>query len=54
VKCIICPDCGAHLDFGEKCDCRQEREKREQEYKQSMPPLKTEKGGQLSWIELSA
>lgn len=21
----ICPYCGAHLDFGEKCDCRTER-----------------------------
>jgi len=18
----ICPDCGSHLDFGEKCDCK--------------------------------
>ena len=21
---ITCPDCGAHLDHGEKCDCKQE------------------------------
>ena len=21
----ICPDCGCHLDPGEKCDCREER-----------------------------
>lgn len=21
-----CPHCGAHLDFGEKCDCRAKRE----------------------------
>lgn len=20
----ICPDCGAHLDHGEKCDCKEE------------------------------
>ena len=20
-----CPDCGAHLDPGEKCDCRKEK-----------------------------
>lgn len=20
-----CPHCGAHLDFGERCDCQQER-----------------------------
>ena len=23
----ICPDCGCHLDPGEKCDCREERER---------------------------
>lgn len=22
----VCPDCGAHLDAGEQCDCKQERE----------------------------
>lgn len=22
----VCPDCGAHLDFGERCDCKNERE----------------------------
>lgn len=22
----ICPDCGCNLDFGERCDCRQERD----------------------------
>lgn len=22
----ICPDCGAHLDPGEKCNCREEAE----------------------------
>ena len=21
---VTCPDCGAHLDYGEKCDCRKE------------------------------
>lgn len=21
-----CPDCGAHLDFGEKCDCKRKQE----------------------------
>lgn len=21
-----CPDCGAHLDSGERCDCRDEKE----------------------------
>ncbi len=23
----ICPDCGCHLDPGERCDCREERER---------------------------
>ena len=22
----ICPDCGSHLDSGEKCDCKAEQE----------------------------
>lgn len=22
-----CPECGAHLDSGEECDCREERER---------------------------
>lgn len=22
----ICPDCGAYLDFGERCDCRDKEE----------------------------
>lgn len=24
MKYSICPECGAHLDFGEACDCRRE------------------------------
>ncbi len=24
-KCKVCPDCGCNLDFGEKCDCREEK-----------------------------
>ena len=23
MKFNICPDCGAHLDFGEVCDCKE-------------------------------
>lgn len=23
-----CPDCGAHLDHGEQCDCRKEKNKK--------------------------
>lgn len=26
-----CPDCGCSLDPGERCDCRNEREKKEDE-----------------------
>lgn len=22
----ICPECGAHLDFGERCDCHDKKE----------------------------
>lgn len=27
----ICPDCGCTLDPGEKCDCRKEKERKEEE-----------------------
>lgn len=30
MKFNICPDCGAHLDFGEVCDCSHEKENDEQ------------------------
>ena len=26
MKFIKCPVCGSHLDYGEKCDCAEERE----------------------------
>ena len=25
MKYVICPRCGNHLDFGEKCDCEEEQ-----------------------------
>lgn len=28
MKYNICPDCGAHLDFGEACNCKEEAETR--------------------------
>lgn len=37
VKCRTCENCGANLDFGERCDC--EREVREQ----SQAPQQIEK-----------
>ncbi len=26
MRCQICPECGAHLDFGERCDCHDKKE----------------------------
>ena len=26
MKFVKCPLCGSHLDYGEKCDCTEERE----------------------------
>ena len=37
----VCPDCGAHLDPGEKCDCRVGAEKREG---QTMADIREEVG----------
>lgn len=31
----VCPNCGAHLDSGERCDCKDEKE----------PPKETEEKG---------
>ncbi len=47
----ICPDCGAHLDPGETCDCRVEQEHMEKEKQRReseiIKMLTTEKNGQL-------
>lgn len=32
----ICPDCGASLDPGEKCDCRDEKERKQEFYSQHL------------------
>jgi len=32
----ICPDCSAHLDFGERCDCQKEKETAPLARKQSL------------------
>lgn len=50
----ICPDCGSNLDPGEKCTCRQEKEKciqmmRKQEEKMQNI-MKQEKNGQLRMV----
>lgn len=29
MKYKVCPDCGSHLDFGERCDCKDRKESRE-------------------------
>lgn len=31
-----CPDCGAHLDPGEHCDCREEKERQIALYSQQL------------------
>jgi len=23
---VVCPDCGSHLDHGERCDCQKEKQ----------------------------
>ena len=38
----ICPQCGAHLDPGERCDCEDGKEKRP-------PPLQRETAGKESY-----
>ena len=44
----ICPDCGASLDPGEKCDCREEAEKKQEFFSQH---LKMEPGArQLAFV----
>ena len=44
----ICPDCGASLDPGEKCDCRGEAEKKQSFFDQH---LKMEPGArQLAFV----
>lgn len=30
MKYMICPQCGAHLDFGESCDCGEEKKRDKQ------------------------
>lgn len=42
----ICPDCGRHLDPGEKCDCREERELEEKGNKVSKD-AESRKSGQM-------
>lgn len=31
LRYTVCPYCGAHLDYGEKCDCRREAETQREE-----------------------
>ena len=55
MKYVICENCGAHLDFNEKCDCIESAEKRlekctitKQGYKALIiSPLKKEPGQTL-------
>lgn len=42
-----CPNCGANLDPGERCDCMRERKNREEFYR--IIAKRTSKTGQLSF-----
>lgn len=42
-----CPNCGCNLDPGEKCDCKEERKRREEFYGRVI--RETPKTGQLSF-----
>ena len=44
----ICPDCGAHLDSDEKCDCQEEKESNGERILDVMTMLKCEKDGQMA------
>lgn len=44
MKFRTCPECGAALDFGEKCDCRARSEQNAKAWEQI---TRTEKGGQI-------
>lgn len=44
----ICPDCGAHLDPDEKCDCQEEKESNGERILDAMAMLKFEKDGQMA------
>lgn len=43
----ICPDCGCHLDPGERCDCREERERERKKITQISRMLKVETNGRM-------
>lgn len=47
MKFRTCPECGASLDFGERCDCRRESEERARKWEQL---TKTEHGGQIAML----
>lgn len=42
----ICPDCGCHLDPGERCDCEEEAFKRQEFFRKN---LIVEPKGQLAF-----
>lgn len=40
MKYRICPDCGAHIDHGERCDCGDRHEQVEQELARRHTPTR--------------
>lgn len=43
----ICPNCGSHLDPGEKCDCKEEIEREKEKIHKIQSMLNIGKNGQM-------
>lgn len=43
----ICPNCGAHLDPGERCDCIEEKERNRETVMKMSKILEVGKNGQM-------
>lgn len=46
----VCPNCGCHLDPGEKCDCRKEREEKLENIFKISKMIEVEKNGQMKMM----
>lgn len=43
----ICPECGAHLDPGEPCDCRSEKEQKKKKVSEISQMMAVGQDGQM-------
>ncbi len=43
----VCPNCGSHLDPGEKCDCKEETERKEEKIHKIQNMLNMGQNGQM-------